>query len=92
VKQEVVFMFFEYGIGAKEKQPPEEESQFWASELERYLAPYSQRLDAYLDRRVVGNVTATIASIVQARRDLTLSELGSGLCGPEHADAGTQRV
>ena len=85
-------MFFEYGTGAKEKQSPEEESQLWASELQTYLAPYSERLDAFLDRRVVGNVMATIASIVQTRADLTLSELGSGLCGPEHADAGTQRV
>jgi hypothetical protein len=41
---------------------------------------------------VVGNLTATVASIVQARADLTLSELGSGLCGSEHADAGTQRL
>ena len=60
-------MFFEYGTGAKEKQSPEEESPFWVEQLETYLAPYSQRLDAYLDRRVVGNLTATVAAIVQTR-------------------------
>ena len=51
-------MFFQYGIDSNEKQTAEEESQWWASQLETYLAPYSERLDAYLDRRVVGNLTS----------------------------------
>src|SRR5258708_37206427 len=75
-----------------EKQTAEEESQWWAEQLESYLAPYSERLDAYLDRRVVGNLTATVAGIVQTRAELTTSELGSAICGPEHAEAGTQRL
>jgi Transposase DDE domain len=41
---------------------------------------------------VVGNLTATVAGIVQTRSELTTSELGSALCGPEHAEAGTQRL
>jgi hypothetical protein len=41
---------------------------------------------------VVGNLTATIASIVQTRSELTLSPLGSAICGPEHTEAGTQRL
>jgi hypothetical protein len=49
-------------------------------------------LDAYLDRRVVGKLTATIASIVQTRSALTLAELGSAIGGPEHTEAGTQRL
>ena len=85
-------MFFQYGTDAHEKQTAEEESQWWASQLETYLAPYSERLDAYLDRRVVGNLTATVAGIVQTRSELTTSELGSAICGPEHAQAGTQRL
>ncbi|MFL5661988.1 MAG: transposase, partial [Ktedonobacteraceae bacterium] len=68
------------------------ESQLWAEQLETYLAPYSERLDAYLDRRVVGNLTATVAGIVQTRSELTSSEVGCALCGPEHAEAGTQRL
>jgi len=60
-------MFFQYGIEVNEKQPAEAESQQWAQELERYLIPYSERLDAYLDRRVVGNLTATVAGIIQTR-------------------------
>jgi len=85
-------MFFQYGTDSNEKPTAEEESQFWVEQLERYLTPYSQRLDAYLDRRVVGNLMATVAGIVQTRSELTTSELGSVICGPEHAEAGTQRL
>jgi hypothetical protein len=85
-------MFFQYDTQRNEKQTGEEESQWWARPLERYLTPYSERLDAYLDRRVVGNLTATVAGIVQTRSELTTSELGSAMCGPEHAEAGTQRL
>jgi hypothetical protein len=85
-------MFYQYGMDANEKQTAEEESQWWASQLETYLAPYSERLDAYLDRRVVGNLRATVVGIVQTRSELTTSELGSAICGPEHAEAGTQRL
>ena len=85
-------MFFQYGTEDNEKQTGEEESQWWASQLETYLAPYSERLDAYVDRRVVGNLSAAVAGIVQTRSELTTSELGSALCGPEHAEAGTQRL
>ena len=85
-------MFLQYDTDGNETQTAEEGSQFWAQQLETYLRPYSQRLDAYLDRRVVGNLTATIASIVQTRSELTLSQLGSAICGPEHTEAGTQRL
>jgi Transposase DDE domain len=85
-------MFFQYGTEENGTQTAEEESQLWAQHLETYLTPYSERLDAYLDRRVVGNLTATVAGIVQTRSALTTSELGSTLCGPGHAEAGTQRL
>ena len=45
-----------------------------------------------MDRRVVGNLTATVAAIVQTRTELTTSALGSAICGPAHAQAGTQRL
>jgi hypothetical protein len=85
-------MFFQYGTNVPENPSEEEESQYWAQQLQIYLAPYSERLDAYLDRRVVGNLTASVAGIVQMRSALTTSELGSAICGPEHAEAGTQRL
>jgi hypothetical protein len=85
-------MFLQYDTDERQTQTAAEESQLWAQQLETYLRPYSQRLDAYLDRRVVGNLTATIASVVQTRSELTLSQLGSAICGPEHTEAGTQRL
>ncbi len=85
-------MFYQYDIHSPEQQSAEEESQWWAEQLERYLIPYRERLDAYLDRRVVGNLTAAAAGIVQTRAPLTTSELGSAITGPAHAEAGTQRL
>lgn len=85
-------MFFQYGTNVPVKPSEEEESQYWAQQLQMYLAPYSERLDAYLDRRVVGNLTASVAGIVQMRSALTTSELGSAICGPEHAEAGTRAI
>jgi len=82
----------QYDTEENETQTAEEESQVWAKPLETYLTPYSERMDAYLDRRVVGNLTTTVAGIVQTRSALTTSEVGSTLCGPEHAEAGTQRI
>src|SRR6185503_7621588 len=92
VVQEVVIMFFQYGTMGKQSPTAEEESQWWAQQLESYLAPYSERLDAYLDQRVVGNLRATVAGIIQTRTELTTSELGSTICGPEHAEAGKARL
>src|SRR5207245_1544019 len=83
-------MSLQYDTDSQEHPTAEEESQFWAEQLARYLAPYYERLDAYLDRRVVGNLSATVAAIVQTRTELTTSELGSAICGPAHAEAGTQ--
>src|SRR3989440_8867794 len=86
-------MFFQYDISRQEPSlSEEEESQFWAEQLARYLEPFRERLDAYLDRRVVGNLMATVGAIVQSRCALTTSELGSAICGPAHAEAGTQRL
>src|SRR5438045_3545645 len=85
-------MSYQYDTDSQEQPKVQEESQFWAQQLARYLAPYQERLDAYLDRRVVGNLMATVAAIVQTRTQLTTSALGSAICGPAHAEAGTQRL
>src|SRR5207237_9102194 len=86
-------MSFQYDLSGQEpSHSQEEESQFWAEQLAKYLRPYQERLDAYVDRRVVGNVMATVGAIVQSRCELTTSELGSAICGPAHAEAGTQRL
>src|SRR5205823_11405177 len=86
-------MSFQSDLGGQEPSlSEEEESQFWAEQLARYLEPSQERLDAYVDRRVVGNLMATVGAIVQSRWAVTSSELGSAICGPAHAEAGTQRL
>ena len=86
-------MSFQYDTSAQESPLSEEEaSQFWAEQLARYLEPFRQRLDAYVDRRVVGNLPAAVGAIVQSRCEVSTSELGSAICGPAHAEAGTQRL
>src|SRR6266576_4870167 len=86
-------MSFQYDISRQEPlRSEEEESQFWAEQLAKYLRPYQERLDAYVDRRVVGNLMATVGAIVQSRCELTTSEPRSAICGPAHAEAGTQRL
>src|SRR2546423_287687 len=86
-------MSFQYDISRQEPAISEEdESQFWAEQLARYLRPYQERLEVYVDRRVVGNLMATVGAIVQSRCALTTSELGSAICGPAHGEAGTQRL
>lgn len=85
-------MFLQYGTQEQPKPDGEAESQLWANELERYLTPYRERLDAYVDRRVVGNLIATVAAIVHMRTNLTQTELGSAITDRQHAQAGTQRL
>lgn len=85
-------MSHQYDTENPSRPTAEEESQFWAEQLERYLRPYSERLDAYLDRRVVGNLTGLIGSLVQQRGEVTLTTLGSGLTGPDHVQAGIGRL
>jgi hypothetical protein len=85
-------MCSQYDTARTAKPTLEEESQWWATQLETYLTPYRRRLDAYLDRRVVGNLTAAVAGIVQTRTELTTSGLGSAITGPAHAEAGMQRL
>ncbi len=85
-------MYAQYDTAPMPTQTPQEESQWWARELESYLTPYQQRLDAYLDRGVVGNLTAIVAGIAQSRSELTTSGLGSTITGPAHAEAGLQRI
>jgi hypothetical protein len=77
---------------SEQTQPGEDGSQQWAQQLETYLTPSRERRDAYLDRRVVGNLIAAVAGIVQTRSALSLTELGSRITSPEHADAGTQQL
>jgi hypothetical protein len=43
-------MFFEHSTEEAKQQTAEAESQWWARQLENYLAPYSERLQAVLQK------------------------------------------
>src|SRR2546421_11176397 len=82
-------MSYQYDTDSQEQPTAQEESQFWAQQLARYLAPYQERLDAYLDRRGVGNLITTGAAIVERRQELTTSPLGRGILRPTEGGGGT---
>ena len=60
-------MSFQYDIVTQEAVKGEPaESQWWAEQLAKYLEPFGERLDAYLDRRVVGNLLAGVGPSCKA--------------------------
>jgi len=63
--------------------------------LETFLEPQIERLDAYLDKRLVRTFVATIAALISFRnpkQGLCLSELGAYVTDGAHAPAGTKRI
>jgi hypothetical protein len=90
--KEVSFRFSQDDTASSPNPSLEAESQVGAGELETSLMPSSQRPDAYLARRGVGNLTAVVAGMVQSRAELTMSGLGSAITDPAHAEAGMQRL
>ncbi|MBD0319155.1 MAG: hypothetical protein ICV87_02405 [Gemmatimonadetes bacterium] len=64
-------------------------------QLQAFVQPLVQRLDAALDVRLVRTFTATLDVLLQNRYragGLLLSELGALLISPEQAAAGTKRL
>lgn len=80
------------GTGEIEASTSVEESQQGTGMVEPFLAPSLERLDASLDRSVVGNLAAAGASLIQTEREVSLTEVGAGICGPDPAQAGVPRL
>ena len=60
-----------------------------------YLAPFVEKLDSHLDKRLVRafwDVFTPILSFLERHMGLMLSELGGYLTGFDRALAGTQRI
>jgi hypothetical protein len=60
-----------------------------------FLKPLLKQLDRTLDLRLVRTLADSVTAIVRHRQPLTallLSELGSYICDPQHAPAGTKRL
>lgn len=85
----------QYAIPASKRQEAEEKSQEVTRLIEEYLEPLVERLDAYIDKRLVRTFLEGIRTLIEARTQapgLTISELGSILLSGRQATAGEKRL
>lgn len=85
----------QYAIPAQKQQEAQEKSQEVTRLMEEYLIPLAERLDAYLDRRLVSTFLEAIRTLIEARTQApgnTISELGSILLSGRQATAGEKRL
>lgn len=75
--------------------PPPQLADEFRQQLQAFLAPLLQQLDAQIDARLVRTFRATVEAVLQFRHrahGLLLSELGAYLGPPDQAPAGTKRL
>jgi hypothetical protein len=73
----------------------EEAAQGVGAALVAYVTPLLERLDKYLDKRLVRTLLGLLQAMLMHRHrehGLLLSELGGYLAGDAHAPAGTKRI
>jgi len=63
-----------------------------AQQLQRFVQPLLEVLDAYVDCRLVETFWRTMIAIIMARTSLLLSVLGEYLADPQHGPAGTKQL
>lgn len=79
---------------AMTEQPSQEDRQLseqMAQQLQRFVQPFLEILDAYIDCRLVETFWQTMVAIIVARTSLLLSVLGEYLADPQHGPAGTKQ-
>jgi hypothetical protein len=72
-----------------------QQAQLVAQQLQLFLGPFEQWLDAQIDRRLVRTFFLALQAIVRfrhSRSGLLLSELGAHVLSPSKAPAGTKRL
>ena len=72
-----------------------DQAQLVAQQLQLFLGPFEQWLDAQIDRRLVRTFFLALQAIVRfrhSRSGLLLSELGAHVLSPSRAPAGTKRL
>jgi hypothetical protein len=85
----------QYRTAISQQQEAQEKSQEVAQLLESYLASPLERLDAYLDHRLVKTFVETMRALIEMRNQspgLTISELGSYIMSGAQAPAGEKRL
>ena len=88
-------MSSKYVIVRTKRQEVQAKSEQVTSLLEQYLDPLVEKLDAYLDKRLVQTFLQGIRTIIEARNQtpgLVISELGALLLSGREATAGEKRI
>jgi hypothetical protein len=88
-------MSSKYVISRTKRQEVQAKSEEVTSLLEAYLEPLVEKLDAYLDKRLVQTFLQGIRTIIQARNQapgLVISEVGAQLLSGREATAGEKRL
>ena len=82
----------QYAMTGQSSQEDQQVSEQLAQQLQRFVHPFLESLDAYVDCRFVEPFWRTRIAILVARTSLVLSVLGEYLTDPQHGPAGsTQR-
>ncbi len=82
----------QYAIANKSSQEDQQVSEQVAQQLQRFVHPFLDLLDAYVDCRLVETFLQTMIAIMVARTSLLLSVLGEYLTDPQHGPAGTKHL
>jgi hypothetical protein len=88
-------MSSEYDTSLAEEQEIERRKAEIIQRLQEDLLPLLERLDAYLDKRLVRTALELIAVLILSghpKQGLHVSQLGACLLGGAHAPAGTKRI
>src|SRR5260370_3413888 len=82
----------QYAMTGQSSQEDQQVSEQLAQQLQRFVHPFLEILDAYVDCRLVETFWRTMIAIIVARTSLLLSVLGEYLGDPQHGAAGTKQL
>jgi hypothetical protein len=82
----------QYAMTGQSSQEDQQVSEQLAQQLQRFVHPFLEILDAYVDCRLVETFWRTMIAIIVARTSLLLSVLGEYLADPQHGPAGTKQL
>src|SRR5260370_5005694 len=81
-----------YAMTGESSQEDQQVSEQLAQQLQCFVHPFLEILDAYVDCRLVETFWRTMIAIIVARTSLLLSVLGEYLADPQHGPAGTKQL
>ena len=82
----------QYAMSEPSSQEDQRVSEQVAQQLQRFVQPFLEILDAYVDCRLVETFWRSMIAIMVARTSLVLSVLGEYLTDPQHGPAGTKQL